>query len=52
MIEIPDDVNVVAEYPIAPVAGGDPTLAAAFVSYLLGPEGRATLTEFGFRPAR
>lgn len=52
VIEIPAEVNVVAEYPIAPVAGGDPTLAAAFVSYLLGPEGQATLAESRFQPAR
>jgi molybdate transport system substrate-binding protein len=52
VIEVPDEVNVVAEYPIAPVAGGDPALAAAFVSYLLGPEGQATLAEFRFQPPR
>ena len=52
VIEIPDAVNVAAAYPIAPVAGGDPALAAAFVSYLVGPEGRATLEAFGFQPAR
>jgi molybdate transport system substrate-binding protein len=50
VIEIPDAVNVIAEYPIAPVAEGDADLAAAFISYLLGPDGQATLQEFGFEP--
>jgi molybdate transport system substrate-binding protein len=50
LIEIPDEVNVIAEYPIAPVEGGDVALADAFISYLLGPDGQATLAEFGFQP--
>lgn len=49
-IDIPDDVNVLATYPIAPVTGGDEMLAAAFISYLLGPEGQATLRASGFEP--
>jgi molybdate transport system substrate-binding protein len=49
LIEIPDAVNVIAEYPVAPVAEGDAELAAAFIAYLLGAEGQATLAEFGFR---
>jgi len=50
-IEIPADVNVVATYPIAPVEGGDSALADAFISYVLGPDGQATLAESGFEPA-
>ncbi len=50
-IEIPADVNVVANYPIAPVTDGDTALAAAFISYVLGPDGQATLADFGFEPA-
>lgn len=50
-IEIPADVNVVATYPIAPVDGGDAALADAFVSYMLGLDGQATLAEFGFESA-
>ena len=50
-IEIPAEVNVVATYPIAPVEGGDAALADAFIAYLLGPAGQATLAEFGFEPA-
>lgn len=49
-ITIPDDVNVLATYPIAPVEGGNEGLAAAFIAYLLGPEGQATLREYGFEP--
>lgn len=50
IIEIPDDVNILAAYPIASVAGGNEALAAAFIAYVLGPEGQATLAEFGFMP--
>jgi molybdate transport system substrate-binding protein len=49
VIEIPDAVNVIAEYPVAPVADGNAELAAAFIAYLLGPEGQATLAAFGFQ---
>lgn len=40
--------RVVASDPIAPVTGGDGALAAAFIGYVLGPDGQATLTENGF----
>lgn len=50
LIEIPDDVNIVASYPIAAVTGGDGALANAFIGYVLSPEGQATLTEYGFEP--
>jgi molybdate transport system substrate-binding protein len=50
LIEIPAAINVVAKYPIAPVAGGDADLAAAFISYILSNEGQATLQSFGFEP--
>ncbi len=47
----PDDVNVIATYPIAVVTGTSDTDAAqAFVDYVTGPEGQATLAEFGFLP--
>jgi molybdate transport system substrate-binding protein len=50
-VEIPDDVNVVATYPIAVVSGAPNTeLAAAFIGYVTGPEGQATLEEYGFAP--
>jgi molybdate transport system substrate-binding protein len=51
LIEIPDDVNVIASYPIAPVTGGDEPLASAFIAYVLSDEGQATLHDFGFAPA-
>jgi molybdate transport system substrate-binding protein len=49
-IEIPAAVNVVAKYPIAAVKGGNAALAAAFIDYVLGPDGQATLQQFGFEP--
>lgn len=50
-IEIPTDINVVAAYPIAPVADApNPDAAAAFTEFVLGDEGQATLGEFGFGP--
>lgn len=50
VIVLPDPVNVVARYPIAPVKGGKADLAAAFIAYVLGPDGQATLRQFGFEP--
>jgi molybdate transport system substrate-binding protein len=50
LIEVPDPVNVLATYPIAPVTGGDAALAAAFIAYVLGPDGQATLEAYGFQP--
>jgi molybdate transport system substrate-binding protein len=50
-IEIPDDINVIATYPIAVVNDTQETdLAASFVDYVLGP-GQQTLAEYGFLPA-
>ena len=48
-IPIPDSYNVTAEYPIAVVSGpgGQPS-AAAFVSFVLSPEGRKILDSHGF----
>lgn len=50
IIEVPAEVNVIAKYPIAPVAGGDAALAAAFIAYVTGPDGQAILQEYGFEP--
>jgi molybdate transport system substrate-binding protein len=50
LIEIPAAINVIAKYPIAPVKGGNAELAAAFIDYVLGEEGQATLASFGFEP--
>lgn len=49
-IGIPAAVNVIAQYPMAAVTGGDAPLAQAFIDYVLGPDGQATLQSFGFRP--
>ncbi len=51
-IDIPDQFNVVAQYPIAVVKGGPNQDAAnAFISYLLSPAGQAVLSKYGFVPA-
>jgi molybdate transport system substrate-binding protein len=47
-IDVPDDVNVVAVYPIAAIAGA-PSDARGFVAYVLGP-GQETLAAVGFLP--
>jgi molybdate transport system substrate-binding protein len=50
-IEMPDDINVIATYPIAVVNDTQETdLAKSFVDYVLGP-GQQTLAEYGFLPA-
>jgi molybdate transport system substrate-binding protein len=50
-IEIPEQVNVIAEYPIAPLTGSsNPELADEFIAYVLSPEGQATLEKWGFTP--
>lgn len=50
IIEIPDAANIVASYPIAAVNGGNQALANAFIAYVLGADGQATLGEYGFTP--
>jgi molybdate transport system substrate-binding protein len=50
-LEIPDSLNVVAEYPIAVLAKSRVKDAAArFVALVLGPAGRAALAKRGFQP--
>lgn len=50
-IEIPAEINVIAEYPIAPLAGSAKAeLADEFIAYVLSPEGQATLEKWGFTP--
>jgi molybdate transport system substrate-binding protein len=51
-VAIPDDINVLAEYPIATVTeAANPYGAAAFVDFVLGDEGQTILAEFAFGPA-
>jgi molybdate transport system substrate-binding protein len=50
-IEIPDDINVIATYPIAVVTGSqEADLAQRFVDHVLG-RGQQTLADHGFLPA-
>lgn len=50
-IEIPAEVNLIAEYSIAPlVRSANPELADAFTAYVLSPAGQATLEKWGFTP--
>ncbi|MGZ4148728.1 MAG: molybdate ABC transporter substrate-binding protein [Actinomycetota bacterium] len=51
-VPVPDAVNVVATYPIAVVTGtGHAANARAFVAYVTGAQGQATLESFGFGAA-
>lgn len=50
-VAIPDDVNVIARYPIASVtASPNPTAGAAFVEFVLSPTGQDILAGHGFGP--
>jgi molybdate transport system substrate-binding protein len=50
-IDIPDQYNVVANYPIATVkASTHPTQAEAFVQYVLSADGQAILAQYHFIP--
>ncbi len=49
VVEIPPDINVVAEYPIATVTRAPrPELARQWVALVTGPAGQAALAEAGF----
>jgi molybdate transport system substrate-binding protein len=51
VIEIPDQFNVIAEYPAAMVEGApNPEAAEMFLDYLLGEEGQSILEGHGFMP--
>lgn len=48
-IEIPDDQNVVADYPVAPLADApDAELAADFVEFVRSDEAQVILAAYGF----
>lgn len=48
-IEIPAEVNASTTYPIAALTRApNPSLAAAFVEYVLSPDGQKVLTDAGF----
>jgi molybdate transport system substrate-binding protein len=52
VVDIPDEVNVIATYPVAVLVGGDEALGSAFVAYLLNEEGQALLESYGFQPVK
>lgn len=50
-IEIPAELNVLAQYPIAPLAdSSNSDLAEAFVAYVLSSDGQSVLERWGFAP--
>ncbi len=50
MLPIPDELNTVAIYPIAPVAGGErDELAQRFIEFVRSEVGQAILERYGFR---
>lgn len=52
VLEIPEGANVLASYPVAVLSGAaDSAAAKAFVTLLLGPEGRRVLVRHGLTPA-
>ena len=51
IVQVPDPLQTVATYPIAVAQGSNPAGGEAFVSYVLGAEGQATLARWGFLPS-
>ncbi|MGH7594351.1 MAG: molybdate ABC transporter substrate-binding protein [Gemmatimonadales bacterium] len=52
-LELPDEANVLANYPIAIVRrSANPVAARAFVGLVLSPTGQAVLSHQGFGPVR
>src|SRR5262249_54856116 len=50
-LDIPDNLNVIATYPIAVTTGSkNPELAKKFFDYVLAPEGQQVLVKYGFIP--
>jgi molybdate transport system substrate-binding protein len=48
-VEIPEDINVRAEYPIATVAASEnQEVGEAFIEFLAGDDGQAIMAEYGF----
>jgi molybdate transport system substrate-binding protein len=50
LIQVPDPLQTLATYPIAVGKGANSAGGEAFVSYVLGSEGQATLARWGFLP--
>ena len=52
VIEIPEDLNIVATYPIAPLKDArSPQLAREWVDLVVSEEGQRVLEKWGFEPA-
>lgn len=50
-IEIPDNLNIIAKYPLAPLTkSANVDLATQFVEYVLSTEAQGTLQKWGFGP--
>ena len=50
-LDIPDALNTVATYPIAPISDSKHAdLAKAFVALVLSPDGQAIMLKYGFIP--
>lgn len=53
LIEIPDDANVIATYPLATLMTSEQNqLAQMFVDFVLSREGQSVLNKYGFLPAQ
>jgi ABC-type molybdate transport system substrate-binding protein len=50
VVDIPDETNVIATYPVAVLAEGDQALGSAFVAYLISEEGQRLLERYGIQP--
>jgi len=51
-LAIPDDLNVIATYPISVISDSqNANLARAFVEFVMSIEGQTVLTRYGFSPA-
>jgi molybdate transport system substrate-binding protein len=50
IIQVPDPLQTLASYPIAVAKGNNASGGEAFASYVLGPDGQATLAKWGFLP--
>lgn len=51
-VEIPDDLNVIAEYYIAPVADGDQALARMWIELIRSRSAEELLQKYGFQPVQ
>lgn len=50
-VDIPDNLNVIASYPISAISDSSlPGLANAFVEFVLSKSGQTTLSQYGFIP--